>query len=309
MLVVVQFMVTAIFVVSAIVVHQQMKFIGEKELGYNKNNVLSFHLPMELRGKFDKQAFKSKLLSQMSIADATISTQSIVQIGSSTSGSNDWNGRPKDFVPNLYMVGVESNFQSMFGIKIKEGAWFAPNSKADINNVVLNETAVKKLNLRQPVVGQRFQFRGKEGVVIGVVKDFHYKSLREKIQPLVMYNEPEFNMGVYVKIQPHQEAKAIGAIQKIWNEQFPNLPFDYSFLDENFNNLYKSEQRTANLFNTFTIVAIMISCLGLFGLTTFTAERRIKEIGIRKVLGASVSGIVVLLSQEFLLLVVIAIAS
>lgn len=306
-LVVLQFTVTVIFLVSALSVYKQMKFIREKELGYKRDNVLHFKAPMAMREKFDKVAFKSRLTSESSIADVTIASQSIVDIGSSTSGSYDWNGRPKDFLPIVSQISVENNFQNMFGIRMKEGRWFAANREADKGNVVLNETAVKKLNLPKPVIGQRFKFHDNEGMVIGIVKDFHFKSLKEKIEPLVMFQDPEWSMGVYVKIQPNQEAKAIQAVQKIWDEQFYNYPLDYTFLDETYNQLYKTEQRTATLFNTFTLIATLISCMGLFGLATFSAERRLKEIGIRKVLGASVGAILALLSSEFVLLIIIAI--
>jgi putative ABC transport system permease protein len=306
-LVVVQFTVTVVFLISTLVVFQQMKFIREKELGYNRAHTFTFGIPWALKSKVEPATFKGRLLNESSIADVTVASQSIVQINSSSTGSYDWNGRPKDFNPTVSQLAVEDNFQKMFGLKVKEGRWFAPNSIADANNVVLNETAVKKMNLPKPVIGQRFDFQGKKGVVIGIVKDFHFKSLREKIEPLVLFQDPMWSLGLYVKSQPGKEAEAIRAVEKVWNEMIPNNPLDYQFLDDTYDRLYKSEQRTASLFNTFTVIAILISCLGLFGLATFTAERRIKEIGIRKVLGASVSAIVTLLSTDFIVLVIISI--
>ncbi|WP_221394046.1 ABC transporter permease [Dyadobacter sp. NIV53] len=306
-LVVVQFTVTVVFLISTLVVYRQMKFIREKELGYDRAHTFTFHVPWTLKPKVEAATLKGRLLNESSIADVTIASQSIVQVNSSTTGSYDWNGRPKDFNPTVSQIAVEDNFQKMFNLKIKEGRWFKANSIADRSNVILNEAAVKKLNLPKPVVGQRFDFQGHKGVVIGIVKDFHFKSLREKIQPLVLFNDLSWSGGLYVKAQPGKEAEAIKAVEKVWNEMIPNYALDYKFLDDTYNRLYKSEERTASLFNTFTIIAVLISCLGLFGLATFTAERRIKEIGIRKVLGASVGAIVTLLSTDFITLVVISI--
>ncbi|WP_149240055.1 ABC transporter permease [Dyadobacter sp. 32] len=306
-LVVVQFTVAVVFLISTLVVFQQMKFIREKELGYDRAHTFTFRIPWALKSKAEPSTFKARLLNESSVADVTVASQSIVQISSSSTGSYDWNGHPKDFNPTVSQLAVEDNFRKMFGLKMKEGRWFAPNGIADASNVVLNETAVKKMNLPKPLIGQRFDFQGKKGVVIGVVKDFHFKSLREKIEPLVLFQDPAWSLGLYVKAQPGKEAEAIKAVEKIWNEMIPNGALAYQFLDDTYDRLYKSEQRTASLFNTFTVIAILISCMGLFGLATFTAERRIKEIGIRKVLGASVSAIVTLLSTDFIILVVISI--
>jgi len=306
-LVVVQFTVTVVFLISTLIVYQQMKFVREKELGYDRSHVLTFRLPWGMKTKIDPKTVKSQLLSHSSVADVTLSSQSIVQINSSTTGSYDWDGRPKDFNPTVSQIAVEDNFAKIFDLKITEGRWFAADRVADKEHVILNETAVKKLGLRKPVVGKRFHFQGKKGVILGVVKDFHFKSLRDKIEPLVLYNDTGFSLGMYVKIQPGREAEAIQAVTKIWEGMIPNHPFEYKFLDDTYDNLYKSETRTATLFNTFTVIAVLISCMGLFGLATFTAERRVKEIGIRKVLGASVAGIVSLLSADFIVLVLISI--
>ncbi|GAB2790539.1 ABC transporter permease [Rhabdobacter roseus] len=306
-LVVLQFTVTVVFLLATLVVYQQMKFIREKELGYDRAHTFTFRLPWAMKPKIEASTVKDRLLHQSTIADVTVASQSIVQIGSSTSGSYDWDGRPEDFNPTFSHIAVEDNFQTMFDLKMAEGRWFAANSPADKDNVVLNETAVKKLNLPKPIIGQRFDFQGRKGVVIGVVRDFHFKSLREKIEPLILFNDTSWSYGVYVKAQPGKEAQAIRAVEKMWDELIPLYPLEYKFLDDTFDRLYKSDQRTATLFNTFTIIAVLISCLGLFGLATFTAERRIKEIGIRKVLGASVAAIVSLLATDFVLLVLISI--
>lgn len=304
-LVVLQFSVTIVFLISTLVVYRQMKFIREKELGYDRAHVFTFRLPSG-SVSVDNDAFKAELKRESSIADVTNAGQNIVQIGSSTSGSYDWQGRPKDFLPTVSQMSVESNFQSMFDLKMADGRWFAANNIADYDNVILNETAARKLNLPKPIVGQWFQFRGTKGVVIGVVKDFHFKSLREKIEPLVIFQDKNWKGALYVKAQAGQEARAIRAVGKLWNKMVPDQVLSYKFLDETYDRLYQDEQRAATLFNAFTIIAVVISCMGLFGLATFTAERRTKEVGIRKVLGASVGAIVALLSADFVRLVLIA---
>ena len=170
----------------------------------------------------------------------------------------------------------------------------------------MNETAVKELKIHQPVIGQRFTFKGRTGQIIGVVKDFNYKSMHTKTGPLVAFNDPNWFQFLMVRIAPGSAQKAIQNIQKTWSSFFPNSPLEYNFLDDSFNELYKQDQQASFLIFVFAIIAVVISSLGLFGLAAFSAEQRSKEIGIRKVLGASVAGITGLLSKDFLKLVVIA---
>lgn len=304
-LVVVQFTVSIVFVISTLVVYLQMEYIRKKKLGFEKEHVFMFQIPWNLSPKVDPGVFKSMLSSNPSIESVTVASDNLVKIGSSSSGNFDWDGRVKDFNPTISQIETEANFASMFGLKIAQGRWFNDNSLADQDNVILNEAAVKKLNLGKSVVGKRFVYNGKEGVVIGVVRDFHFKSLREKIEPLAIFAKTDRSLAIYVKALPGKEAEVIESVGETWKKLIPARPWKYEFLDQTFDNLYKSEQRVVTLFNVFTVVALLISCLGLFGLATFTAERRFKEIGIRKTLGASVASIVSLLSADFIVLVLI----
>ena len=179
-------------------------------------------------------------------------------------------------------------------------------NELDKNNVVLNEAAVAALNIHKPVIGQHFIFKGRTGQIIGVVKDFNYKSMHDRTGPLIAFNDPNWFRFFMVRVAPNNASHAINEVQNIWKQMLPGSPLEYSFLDDTFNELYSEDQKTAFLILAFAIIAIMISCLGLFGLATFTAEQRSKEIGIRKVLGASVAGIVKMLSTEFVKLVIIA---
>jgi ABC-type antimicrobial peptide transport system permease subunit len=193
----------------------------------------------------------------------------------------------------------------MMNLKVVEGRWFNAD-KSDERNMLLNETAVQMLHLRKPVIGQRFIQREDTGIIIGVVKDFHYKSLHDKIGAMVIAEEPGKQGSFYIKTQAGSTPAAIAAAKKVWDKYVPGEPFKFDFLDETYNNLYKSEQQSSVLVTLFASIAIFVSALGLLGLAAFAAEQRVKEIGIRKVLGASVKHIVSLLSINFVKMVIVA---
>src|SRR6185312_8317619 len=172
-------------------------------------------------------------------------------------------------------------------------------------NVVLNETAVRLTNLHKPYIGQRFVHQGDTGVVVGIVKDFHYASLHEKISPMVIKNG-QLWFSAYIKTAPGNTQAAIAAAQKVMQKYAPDDPFEYHFVDDDYNKLYQSEQQSSVLIGLFAGIAILVSALGLLGLAAFAAEQKVKEIGIRKVLGASIQHIVGMLSLDFVKMVVIA---
>ena len=199
------------------------------------------------------------------------------------------------------------DFAKTMQLTLKEGRWFEQGNKADLSNVVLNETAISLLNIHKPVIGQRFSFKGRTGQIAGVVKDFNYKSLHDKSGPLVAFNNPQWYRFFLVRTAPGNTSAAVQAVQRTWKKLVPDSPLEYNFLDDTFNELYQEDQRTSLLIFVFALIAVVISSLGLFALAAFTAEQRIKEIGIRKVLGATVTSITALLSGEFVKLVGIAI--
>jgi ABC-type antimicrobial peptide transport system permease subunit len=190
-------------------------------------------------------------------------------------------------------------------IQFLEGTNFS-GMPFDSSGYILNETAVKEMGLKAPYVGQEIGFHSWKGTIIGVVKDFHFKSLKEKISPLLFFSRWQGNI-LHVRTTPGNASQAIAAVEKQYKKYAGNIPFSYNFLDKSFEAQYKSEQRAGTLFNVFAGIAIFISCLGLFGLATYTAQVKTKEIGIRKVLGATVAGVVQLVSKDFLKLVIIAI--
>jgi putative ABC transport system permease protein len=308
-LVTLQFTFSVILITGTIIIYTQMHFIQQTNPGYNRSQVVSFPLPPN--GGYQNmevlmQSIKQHLLAQSSIQNVSIANQSIVNIGSYSTGSADWDGHASTFNPKIAQLAVDADYENTMQLQMQEGRWFQNANGADKNNVVLNEEAVKELNIPKPLIGQRFTFKGRTGQVIGIVKDFKYKSMHDKTGPLIAFEDPTWFRFFTVRIAPNKEAQAIQSIENTWKNFVPGSPLEYNFLDDAFNELYKQDQQSSFLIFAFAIIAITISCLGLFGLAAFTAEQRSKEIGIRKVLGASVSGITQLLTKDFLKLVIIA---
>ncbi len=315
-LVVVQFTISIVLIVGTIVVYQQLRFINTQQTGYDKAQVFSFSIPYKLtRGMTDEKqrsltdAIKQELTRSSAIGRVThINQESVIDAtGFSSGDGNDWDGRDPDFRPAISFMDVDSSFHQLLNLDLAEGRWLQPANAGDAHNVVLNETAIREFNIRKPVIGQRFTSQGDTGVIVGVVKDFYYKSFHEKIGPVVIRNISYVGRNFLVQALPGKNKEALATAEKIWAKFFPATPLETRFLDDEFEKLYRLDIKMAQLIWTFSGIAIFLSCLGLFGLAAFTAQRRTKEIGIRKVLGASVPAIVRLLSKEFLGLVIISV--
>lgn len=299
-LVVCQFAFSIGLIIGTIVINRQLNFIRQKELGYDKSNV--FSLPMRTM-EDHYAAVRTELLNQPGVLDITSATQSIVEVGGATLDV-DWDGKDPNMSYFIHAAGIDQHFMSFFKIPLSNGANFT-GSKTDTAHYILNETAVKEAGIKNPI-GKRFKYHSLNGTIIGIVKDFHFASLKQKIQPFVFYYQPD-NRRMFVKTTGKNAPDAINAVERIWKQYNPGFPFEYNFMDATYDNMYKSEQRTGALFDIFTVVAVIISCLGLFGLATYSAHVKVKEIGIRKVLGASVTNIIVMLSKDFLALVMLSI--
>ncbi len=309
-LVTLQFTISVMLITGTIIIYKQMQFIQQKDPGYNKSQVLTFPLPPNVGGDNKDvliQTIKQQLLAKSSIKSVTVSNQSIANIGSVSTGSADWDGHDTSYNPKISQLSVDADFAATLQLQMKEGRWFMNGNESDKNNVVLNEDAVKELNIHTPVIGQRFSFKGNTGQIIGIVKDFKFHSMHDKTGPLVAFNNPDWFRFFTVRIAANNAANAVNDVQTIWKNILPGSPLEYSFLDDSFNELYKEDLQTSSLIFAFAIIAVAVSCLGLFGLAAFTAEQRSKEIGIRKVLGATVANITTLISKEFVKLVCIAI--
>ncbi|TWR26056.1 FtsX-like permease family protein [Mucilaginibacter achroorhodeus] len=312
-LVVLQFTFSIFLIIGVITIYKQLSFVQSQNPGYDRSQIMSFNLSWKLlKGmKDDQKAAVKSTLKQAILQEpfvngvSLVGMESIQSNGSFSSGSADWEGRPKDFNPSITYFNVDGDYNKLVNINFTSGRWFFPGS-VDKRNVIINETAAKQFNLHKPYVGQRFIAQGDTGVVVGVVKDFNFQSMHAKITPVVFKLDQQWSSNYLVKVAPHKQAQAIARMESIWKQNFPDQPFSYQFLDQEFDKIYREDAKASTLMSGFAVVAIIISCLGLFGLAAFTAEQRGKEIGIRKVLGASIAGLVSLLSVEFVVLVLVA---
>jgi putative ABC transport system permease protein len=298
-LVITQFVFSVVLIISTIVISLQLKYIREKDLGYNKEHVFSLSMHEAMIPHF--QAVRNEMMKSRGVIDVSFSNSNIVGVNNTT-GDTDWDGKDPSRNFLIHGNGIDEHFIPLFGIKLAEGANFT-GSKSDSAHIILNETAVKEAGIKNPI-GKRFKLWDTDATIIGVVKDFNYASLKQRIEPSAYYYSTQYNWKMFVKTNGKEASSAIAAAQKVWMQYSPEYPFSYSFIDEDYDQLYKSDQRTGVLFNVFATVAIIISCLGLFGLATYTAYAKKKEIGIRKVLGAGVAQITTLLAKDFVMLVI-----
>ena len=299
-LIVSQFAISIWLIISVFIVSDQIDYMKNKSLGFNKSQALLIDVSGDVKNHFE--TFRNKLINNSQIENVSL-TRVPGRIG--TSRGYKWpGGNSEEEGLGIYTMFVDENTLSTLGIELIDGRNFSKEISSDVDEAyILNEAAAKKIGWENPV-GKPFRsWSDEKGSVIGVVKDFHFKSLHQEIEPLVLDIKPEWTWSAVIKISGNYE-QAISSINNIWKEFESNISLNYKFLDEDFDRLYKSEERLGKLFNAFTYLGIFISCLGLLGLAAFTTQRRKKEIGIRKVMGASVSDILVLFSMEFAKLIV-----
>ena len=306
-LVVFQFFISITLIVSTAVVYKQLSYIQNKKLGFDKEQVLV--LPETWLLGNNQEVFRQQLTQDPRVV--SVSASGYLPAGPSF--NNNFFVYPENNSTQLIKTlryDVDYNYIPTLGIELKSGRNFSKTFSTDSSGVIMNEAAAKIFGWEKDAIGHTISNTNNEGQkrtyrVIGVVKDFHFKSLHQKIAPLVMVMGD--NSGaIIVKIKTKDIAGLLAGIKSQWNKYTSQEPFSYSFLDERFNATYESEQKTGKLLGIFAGLTILVACLGLFGLATFTAEQRTKEIGIRKVLGASVAGVVALLSKDFLKLVLLA---
>ncbi len=309
-LVVVQFVVSIVLIVGTAVVYNQLQHIKTINLGYDKANLLYLPLKGDLPGSLP--VFRTELERNPALNDYT----AVSHLPSSLTGSTmavEWEGKDPEVQQQIPVLGVDESFLEVFRIQLPAGRNFAKNAKADTASFIVNEKALQVMGIKtESAVGKPFTLWGTKGRIIGVVKDFNFKPIHQPIEPIILWFSPS-NLWykpaygyMVVRTKPGQTEAAIAGAKQIWQKLNPTYTFDYGFLDQDLDRLYRAEQRMGRIFNAFALLAIFISCLGLYGLAAFTAEQRTKEIGIRKVLGASVSSVVSLLSKDFLKLVLLA---
>lgn len=312
-LVVVQFTISVIFIIGFLIINQQIKYSQSKNLGYNKDNVLCFQWKGELYNQWNGllsgksnasfETFMAGLKNVPGVLNASNMPGNILDQIPLQSGVS-WRGQAtdQDYMFKSPIVGYD--FLETLDIKLKEGRSFSRKYNDDYSKIILNESAVKMMGLKDPV-GKAIDLNG-GSEIIGVVKDFHYGSLHNSIEPLIVRFDPN-GSNILVRIKAGMESNTIERLKKYYGEFLPGYSFDFTFMDNDYQALYTSEMRVAALSRSFAVLAILISCLGLFGLTAFTAQKRQKEIGIRKVMGATVSDVSIMLSGGFLKLVFFAV--
>jgi putative ABC transport system permease protein len=303
-LVVTQFTLSTMLIVGTLIVHNQIHYMLDKDLGYEKESMIYFIKRANVRSQYD--AFKSELLSDPNITEVTTSSDVPTYTVHSTSGFS-WEGKDPEINFLIHQFSVDFDYIKTFNMKIIAGRDFSKEFPVDAStqSFIVNETVVRAMALENPV-GSKFTLYRNSGQIIGVVEDFHFKSLQKEIEPLVLRIEPQRDSYVFVKFMSGKAKEAIASITRVYNSFNPEFPLQYKFLDEEIERLYNSVQKTKTIFNYFTFIAIFISCLGLYGLASYMAQQKTKEIGIRKVLGASILNIVTNFSKEFTLLVCVA---
>ena len=307
-LVVFQFSISILLIISTILINNQLSFIQNKKLGFDKNNVLYIPAIGQLAEKFEST--KSRFLQYPSIANVSMNEGPPIETLSDSFVI--WQEhKAKDIV--LRIMQITPDYFKTLNIESTAGRLFSKELATDKNTFILNEAAVKFLGIKSPV-GKMIRTYGREGEIIGVVNDTHFKSLHHKLEPLIFmplplkrYGELDYTAGsILIRFSGNDISKVLSSIKSIWQEYNPGLPFEYHFLDQTVEQKYGFEQRLSKIFAGLSLLAIFISCLGLFALITFVALKRTKEIGVRKVLGASSSKIVILLSKDFIKWVLIA---
>lgn len=300
-LVVFQFTISIVLIICVSVVSSQLSYMQTRNLGFDKEHVVV--LPSSPAMVENLDSFKSRLLLNPSIL--SVSAAKRVPSGRllDSSGASVLSGQTSQPITfRIALLRVDHDYISTFKMEMKAGRNFSREIRTDSNQAfILNETAIRRIGWKTPeeAIDQGFSYGGRNGQIIGVVKDFHFESLHQEISPIVMLLSSTSLNQISIRINSQNIPQTMAFLQDIWSEMRPEYPFSYYFIDENFNQLYRSEENLNRIFSYFAFLSIFIGCLGLFGLASYTAERRTKEIAVRKVLGASSGGLVVLLSKEF----------
>ncbi|MGC4035907.1 MAG: ABC transporter permease [Chitinophagaceae bacterium] len=304
-LVVFQFTTSIILIISTMVIYKQTHYILTKETGFDKDQVLLLQGTNTLEDR--TKSFKEELLKLSDVKSVSI-TDFLPISGSKRNGNTFYQeGKTKEDIGVFAQKwNVDYDYIKTLGIKIVEGRNFSRDMASDSAAIIINKAMAEKLGLKDPI-GKRITNTYATSTVIGVVDNFNFESMKQDVTPLSMVLPSESAVNIAVKIEGKNVKNAIASISSIWKKFSPNQPVRYTFMDESFANMYADVQRTGGIFTSFAVLAIIIACLGLFALSAFMAEQRNKEIGIRKVLGASITGITAMLSKDFVKLVIIAI--
>lgn len=302
-LVVIQFSLSIFLIIGTVFVYQQLNYIKNRDIGYDRQHLVNVSLKGESQTFYP--VLKNKLLVDKKIVNVTGTMDDLPYIGWS-SGTADWEGKDPNREVLTYNNLVDYDFPETLKIEMVAGRSFSRKFASDTGvSYLINQEMAKRMGV-ESAVGGRLTYWRKPGKIIGVMKNFNFLPLDRKISPLVLVLDPEKVQNMVIRIQPENISSSLDFIKDTWEKTVTNYPFEYSFLDERFDRSYRGIEQVGNLLNSFALLAVLIACLGLFGLASFLAEQRTREIGIRKVLGAPVSGIVFMLSKEFTRCVLVA---
>ncbi len=291
-----------LLIIGTTIVYKQLNYMKHKNLGWDKEQLLYVALRGDIGDSYE--TLKSELTKDPRIMNVTASSHIPTNIGSNSGGA-DWDGRDPELSVLISTSAVDFDYIEALKIEMSEGRSFSKEFPADsTSSFIVNEEVVKIMD-KDSVVGERFSFMGREGSIVGVMKNFHFQSVRSTIEPLAIAIIPEYFEVMLIRFADGDLAASTEYLKDTWNRIVPNYPLEFTFLDERVDRMYRVEERISILLKYFAVLAVLIACLGLFGLASFTAEQRTKEIGIRKILGASAQKITVMLCKEFFILVII----
>jgi len=303
-LVVFQFALSIVLITGTLVISQQLRYVQTKNLGFDRENLVYMHFPYPEGLASGFKVFKQELLTMPGIKSVDYSAQPPSHTNYYTYNLN-WPGKNPNTKVFANANGIGYDYFRLMGIQFVEGRPFSPDFSTDTTGIIINETALKMIGLKNPL-GRQVTLDDRQRTILGVVKDFHFKSLHEPIEPLIMLLNPNPQTGyVLLKTEAGKTRQGLASMESVYTQMERKFPFRYSFADEEYQKLYNDEITVGKLSDSFSFLAIFISCLGLLGLTMFTAEQRRKEIGVRKIIGASEIDIVAMLSKDIVRLVIL----
>ena len=303
-LVVSQFTAAIVVLIGAVAIYQQLQFIQDAEVGYDREQVISLKLKYTAGDNFGRNLDDFKILKQeleqtRGIESIAIADRDVTNVNNRNSGTLKWEGKPVDQSVIVSQLRADEDLISVFDLKLDRGRWFLPENTGDKNNIIVNETAVKTLGIPEPVVGRWSSFQGREGQIIGVVKDFHFDDFHQSIEPLVIWHNGGRGPVILAKLQAGELAQTLVRMEQKFKRFFPDKPFEYVFLDDTFLQMHQADIKASALLQIFTGIIVFISCLGLLALTVFDVQRRQREMAIRKVLGAGMAHVVEQLVKNY----------
>jgi len=307
-LVIVQFVLSIFLATSGLVIYSQVKYMRDTDIGYDKENTLRISMSENMQSSY--QLLKMEL-ERHPLIDAVSATMSNPHYMGSNSGGVDWEGKDPEQSVLVGFNGVDYGYTATMGVRMKYGRGFTEEYESDmvsdtLGNFIINEEVARLMGKENPV-GMRFDFVGFTGTVVGVMENFYFKPASEVIEPMAFICAPlSYLNNIVIRINPQNRTEALAALDEIWTRVIPDYPLDYRFVADEVESLYRAETRMGDLFKYFTFLAILLASLGLYGLSSFIAEQRTKEIGVRKVMGATIRNVVGRLTKEFLILVSLA---